>query len=105
MMLLSVGGPENAEDWVRNALAEKQKIMGFGHRVYKDVDPRAEIVKEFCRRVADARGDTSLEQSARIIEDIVAPVFTGCIWGRSCPGVDCPRDVRRYWSRWCTGGA
>src|SRR5437764_1523047 len=39
-MLLEIGTPERAEEWLREALAEKKKIMGFGHRVYKTEDPR-----------------------------------------------------------------
>src|SRR3972149_9548833 len=44
-VLRSVGTKANAEKWVRDALARKEKIMGFGHRVYKDGDPRAGDLK------------------------------------------------------------
>ena len=37
-VLGAVGKKENAEKWIRDALARKVKIMGFGHRVYKDGD-------------------------------------------------------------------
>ena len=70
-VLMEVGGPANAEPWVRRMFAEKRLIMGFGHRVYKKVDPRAEIVKRFCRSMAESRGDTSLEETAEIIERLV----------------------------------
>src|SRR5712691_3932341 len=40
-MLLDIKTPDRAEAWVRDALARKQKIMGFGHRVYRTEDPRA----------------------------------------------------------------
>ena len=70
-VLLEVGGPANAEAWVRRMLAEKRLIMGFGHRVYKKVDPRSEIVNRYCRTMAQARGDTTLEETAEIIERIV----------------------------------
>ena len=70
-VLLEVGGPANAEPWVRRMFAEKRLIMGFGHRVYKKIDPRAEIVKGYCRTMAEAHGDTSLEETADIIERIV----------------------------------
>ena len=39
-MLLEVGEPDNAEAWMRDALANKKKVMGFGHRVYKNGDSR-----------------------------------------------------------------
>ncbi|HEX8294208.1 MAG TPA: citrate/2-methylcitrate synthase, partial [Pyrinomonadaceae bacterium] len=40
-MLLEIGEPGRAEGWLREALATKKKIMGFGHRVYKTEDPRS----------------------------------------------------------------
>src|SRR3954454_3909639 len=52
-LLEQVGSPEVAERWVREALARKQRIMGFGHRVYKTGDPRARILQESCTRLAD----------------------------------------------------
>ena len=42
--LREVGDPGNAKDWVSRSLAEKKKIPGFGHRVYKTYDPRARIL-------------------------------------------------------------
>ena len=41
-----IGGPDNAEAFVMKALAERRKIMGMGHRVYKTVDPRAFVLKD-----------------------------------------------------------
>ncbi len=49
-ILEAVGGPERAEAWLRQALARKERIMGFGHRVYKAGDVRAGILKPFARR-------------------------------------------------------
>jgi citrate synthase len=46
-MLLEVGGPEQAESWVKNAITAKRKIPGFGHRVYKAYDPRAKVLSRF----------------------------------------------------------
>ena len=70
-VLEEVGTPDNAEGWVRNALAEKRRIMGFGHRVYKTGDPRAKILKAYCRELADAAGGEDLESIADTIEEIV----------------------------------
>jgi citrate synthase len=70
-VLLEVGGPSNAETWTRKMFAEKKLIMGFGHRVYKKVDPRAVIVDRYCKSIAKARGDMSLEETADIIERLV----------------------------------
>ncbi len=46
-MMKSIGKPENANEYIENALASKQKIMGFGHRVYKAYDPRAKILRKY----------------------------------------------------------
>src|SRR5262249_42740839 len=45
-MLEEIGTPENAEPWLKDAVAGKKKIMGFGHRVYKVKDPRATVLQE-----------------------------------------------------------
>jgi citrate synthase len=70
-VLEEVGEPSKADAWVRDALAQKRRIMGFGHRVYKDGDPRAVILRNFCADLARASGDTSLEQIADTIERVV----------------------------------
>ena len=67
-MLLQIGTPEKAESWVREALGRGEKIMGFGHRVYRTTDPRAPILKrlaEELNRRADGRR-AWLEISERI---------------------------------------
>jgi citrate synthase len=51
-MLRAIGTQEDAEPWLRNALAHGERLMGFGHRVYKTEDPRAEELREMAR-VAD----------------------------------------------------
>jgi citrate synthase len=70
-VLEEVGTPARAEAWVRNALAKKQKIMGFGHRVYKDGDPRAVYLKRLTAAVAAETGHQDFEQMADTIESIV----------------------------------
>ena len=70
-VLEEVGTADNAEPWVREALAQKQRIMGFGHRVYKTSDPRAMILHESCAELAAEAGQTELEQIADTIERIV----------------------------------
>src|SRR5262249_28328708 len=51
-VLSEVESADAAESWVRQALANKRRIMGFGHRVYKNGDPRAVILREYCRQLA-----------------------------------------------------
>jgi len=50
--LETVGGMKNVETWMKNALANKVKVPGFGHRVYKFYDPRAGILKTFAEQYA-----------------------------------------------------
>ena len=54
-MLHAIGTVDNAESWLRNAVAHGDRLMGFGHRVYKTEDPRAEELREMSR-VADPEG-------------------------------------------------
>jgi len=70
-VLEEVGSPQRAEAWIRDALARKVKIMGFGHRVYKDGDPRAAYLKQLCGELARETGHEPLEQMADVIETIV----------------------------------
>lgn len=57
-MLLEIGSPEKAEGWLEDALANKKKIMGFGHRVYKTEDPRSVWLRRFSKEVGEERGET-----------------------------------------------
>ncbi|RLE67918.1 MAG: citrate synthase, partial [Thermoprotei archaeon] len=68
-MLEEIGEPENAEEYVKNALAQKKKIMGFGHRVYKAYDPRARILKGFAKKLAYDKGFGKLFEIAEKVEE------------------------------------
>jgi citrate synthase len=70
-LLKRVGAPENAEGWIRDALARKERIMGFGHRVYKTGDPRAAILKPYCIALAKDTADDRWERIAEPIERAV----------------------------------
>jgi citrate synthase len=48
-MLHAIGTQDQAESWMRDALAHGERLMGFGHRVYKTEDPRAEELRELAR--------------------------------------------------------
>ncbi|GHO44618.1 citrate synthase/methylcitrate synthase [Ktedonospora formicarum] len=54
-MLREIGTLEKADAWIREAVSTGKKLMGFGHRVYKTTDPRAEELREMAR-LADANG-------------------------------------------------
>ena len=64
-MLRQIGRPENAESWMRDALARKERLMGFGHRVYRTYDPRAEILREMTRQA-----DPEFFELARTAEEV-----------------------------------
>jgi citrate synthase len=70
-LLTQAGGPDTAEAWVREALARHERIMGFGHRVYKTGDVRAAILKTYTHRMAEAAGDTQYEETAAVIERVL----------------------------------
>lgn len=70
-VLAEVGSADKAEAWIRDALAKKRRIMGFGHRVYKTGDPRAAYLRTLCRELADETGNQDMEQMADTIETIV----------------------------------
>src|SRR5262249_11804886 len=71
-LLRKAGGPETAEKWLRDALARKERVMGFGHRVYRTGDVRAGILKEYARKAAEATGQTKWEETAAIFERVMA---------------------------------
>lgn len=70
-VLQKVGSSDRAESWVREALANKVRIMGFGHRVYKDGDPRARYLKTLCAQLAAQTGNSDMEEMADVIQRIV----------------------------------
>jgi len=71
-VLRAAGGPDKAEAWLRAAMARKERIMGFGHRVYKTGDVRARVLKDYARRAAERAGLAKWEDSAEVIERILA---------------------------------
>jgi len=70
-ILKEAGGPATAEKWVRAALARKERVMGFGHRVYKAGDVRAGILKVYAKKAAEKTGQLQWEETAEIIENII----------------------------------
>ena len=67
-MFESIGTPDKAEAWVLERLANKGKIPGFGHRVYKCEDPRAGILREYADQITRKVGDTRYFEIAQIVE-------------------------------------
>lgn len=63
--------PDDAEAGIMQALAKKEKIMGFGHRVYKVRDPRSDIIKGWSKKLADSLGDDRLYRVSERIEAVM----------------------------------
>jgi citrate synthase len=70
-MLKEIGDPSKIDAWVDDALAQKKKIMGIGHAVYKTEDPRATWLRKFSKQMADKKGDTKWFDMSQRIEQIV----------------------------------
>jgi citrate synthase len=71
-MLDEIGSADRAPDWVRGQLERKQKVMGFGHRVYKTWDPRATVLRKIAERLGRQFGDTHwYDISSRVQETVM----------------------------------
>ena len=70
-MLNEIGTMDNVEPYIKERLARKDRIMGFGHRVYKAYDPRAGYLKTFAKQIATDTGNQGLYEMSTKIEDIM----------------------------------
>lgn len=70
-MLLDVVSSDRAEHWIRTALAEKRRVMGFGHRVLKKGDPRSLIIQREVDRLSRHCGNQRWYETAVIIDRIM----------------------------------
>jgi citrate synthase len=69
-MLRRIGTPDNIPGFIAGVKAGKEKLMGFGHRVYKNHDPRATIIKKACDDVFEVTGVNPLLKIAQELEKI-----------------------------------
>lgn len=70
-MILEIGSADRAEAWIRDALATKKKIMGFGHREYKKGDSRAGYLTKIAKEIGRRKGNTKYGDIADILERIM----------------------------------
>ena len=70
-MLLEIGEVDRAEAWVKSALAQKKRIMGFGHRVYHTEDPRATHLRRLSEALGREMGQLKWYEMSRVIERVV----------------------------------
>ncbi len=77
VMLREIGAPGNVRPYIEGKLKAKQKLMGFGHRVYKVKDPRAVILQSLCERLFKECGSSPLYDVAMEVERVAAELLGG----------------------------
>ncbi|QDX92772.1 citrate synthase [Brevibacillus laterosporus] len=70
-MLKKIGSVKEVVPFIRQALDNKEKIMGFGHRVYKDGDPRAKWLRQMSKELTEQQGKPELYEMSVKIEEMV----------------------------------
>jgi 2-methylcitrate synthase len=70
-MMNKIKKPENALNWINNALDKKAVVMGFGHRVYKSGDSRVPTMREYFSKVAKVKKDKKFEKIYDIVEKVM----------------------------------
>ncbi|HID06641.1 MAG TPA: citrate (Si)-synthase [Armatimonadetes bacterium] len=90
-MVEEIGSPERSYEYVRSKLARKERIMGFGHRVYKTEDPRARHMRELSHILGEKHGDKRSLEILLAVEEAMKPLqskgihvnvdfYCGCIY-------------------------
>ena len=81
-MTMEIGTPENAESYIDALLAKRQKVTGFGHRVYKTMDPRAAILKDMAKHFIKTEKERKVFQILEKTEEMMKT------WKNLYPNVD-----------------
>jgi citrate synthase len=74
-MIEQIGTADRADDWIRDAVHHGKRIMGFGHRVYKVRDPRAEVLYKAAWLLAEETGEQSSLDLAKEVERVAVQVL------------------------------
>jgi citrate synthase len=83
-MLMEIKTADRAEPWIRNEIAQGRRIMGFGHRVYKVRDPRAEVLSRVAEKMQGAQLENrQLFEVARSVEQTALRVLAEVKPGRN----------------------
>lgn len=90
-MLRAIGTPDRAEEYIRREMTEGRRIMGFGHRIYKVRDPRAEILGNAAEKLAEVTGDRELLELTQSVEQTTVRVLA-----ELKPGRDLYANVELY---------
>lgn len=70
-MMIEIADPNKAEQWMIDALAQKKKVMGFGHRVYKSGDSRVPTMKKYAQIMADVTGEQKWMKMYNSLEKVM----------------------------------
>lgn len=90
-MLTAIGTPDRAEVWVRAALDRGERIMGFGHRIYKVRDPRAAVVVKAAKKLVGQTGHRQLLDLTTAVERVTVQILE-----EVKPGRDLYANVELY---------
>ena len=82
-MVFEIGQADRAEDYIRAKLDRGERLMGFGHRVYKVRDPRADVLAHAAERMYQAEGDMALYDLAKEVEAAALRVLEEAKPGRN----------------------
>ncbi len=64
----AIGSPDRIDPWIRAAIARGERIMGFGHAVYRTEDPRSRLLKDVARSLGGPRVDLAMQVESRVVE-------------------------------------
>ena len=65
-MLLEIGDMQKVNQWIKDSMSRGERIMGMGHAVYRTYDPRAQVLKELSKKVAERTGEKWFEMTEMI---------------------------------------
>ena len=72
-MALEIGREENAESYVKNLLSNGERVMGFGHRVYKVLDPRAIHLRDDAQKLGERKGEPQWFSILQAVGEVMEP--------------------------------
>jgi citrate synthase len=82
-MVFQIGSADRAEAFIKEKLDRGERLMGFGHRVYKVRDPRADVLARAAERMYRAEGDMALYELAKQVEATAIRLLDECKPGRN----------------------
>jgi citrate synthase len=74
-MVDEIGSPDRAEQFVKDKLARKEKVMGMGHRVYRAKDPRSIVMEQFLEQLSERVGNDSYHKILKTVENTFRDVM------------------------------